>query len=87
MKIENLVCSGTFNQPLDLKRLASDCIYVEYGKNKYPGAYLKFNGHSVTVYRTGKYIMPGMRSFEDVVRTFSRMKEILAPFADVSLFS
>ncbi len=87
MKIENIVCSGSFNQPLDLIQLSSDCALVEYGKNRYPGAYLKFDGHSVTIYRTGKYIMPGMKSFEDVDRTFSRMKEILAPFTDISLFS
>ena len=87
VKIENIVCSGSFNQPLDLKRLASECSYVEYGKNRYPGAYLKFDSHSITIYRTGKYIMPGMRSFEDVDKTFSRMKIILAPFTDVSLFS
>ncbi len=86
VKIENIVCSGTFNQPLDLRQLADDCEFIEYGLNKYPGGYIKFDGHSVTIYRTGKYIMPGMRSFEDVENTFSKVKEILAPYTDVSLF-
>ncbi len=63
MKLENIVCSGSFNQKLDLIALSSSSEYIEYGKNRYPGAYIKFDGHSVTIYRTGKYIMPGMKSF------------------------
>lgn len=86
MKIENIVCSGSFNQVLDLKLLSKDD-HVEYGKNKYPGAYIKFNGHSVTLYRTGKYIMPGMRSFDDVRQTFEDVKCVLSPYVDVSKFS
>lgn len=87
MKIENIVSSGSFNQPIDLHKLSSNCSYIEYGKNRYPGAYLKFDGHSVTIYRTGKYIMPGMRSFQDMRQTFKRVKEILSPFTDVTLFA
>ena len=87
MKLENVVCSGTFNQELDLHALASQCKCAVYGKNRYPAAYLKFDNHSVTVYRTGKYIMPGMKSFDDVTNTFDKMKEILFPFTDTSLFS
>ncbi len=86
MQIENIVSSGSFNQELNLKELSKiDCI--EYGKNKYPGAYIKFNGHSVTIYHTGKYIIPGMRSFEELEETFTEIKNILSPYLDVSLFS
>ena len=69
MKIENIVCSGSFNQELDLTSLSRD-VHIEYKLNKYPGAYIKYNGHSITIYHTGKYIMPGMRSFDDVRQTF-----------------
>ena len=85
--MENIVCSGSFNQDLDLNQLSSNCHYVEYKKNRYPGAYIKYDGHSVTIYRTGKYIMPGMRSFEDVEQTFDKVKEILSPYVDTSLFT
>ncbi|AGI47817.1 TATA-box binding protein (TBP), component of TFIID and TFIIIB [Thermoplasmatales archaeon BRNA1] len=87
MKMENIVCSGSFNQELDLNLLSSRCPYVQYKKNRYPGAYLKFDGHSVTIYRTGKYIMPGMRSFEDIRQSFDKVKEILSPYADTSKFT
>lgn len=86
MHIENIVSSGSFNQEIDLKELSKiDCI--EYGKNKYPGAYIKFKGHSITVYRTGKYIIPGMKSFEELDDIFAEIKKILSPYLDVSLFS
>lgn len=84
MKVENIVCSGSLNTELDLKYLADHCSYAVYGRNKYPAAYIKFDGHSVTVYRTGKYIMPGMRSVKDIGSSFNRLLEILSPFVDTS---
>ncbi len=87
MKIENIVCSGSFNQELDLSELSNKCNYVEYKKTRYPGAYIKYNNHSITIYRTGKYIMPGMKSFDDIEQTFDDVKNILSPFTDVSKFS
>ena len=86
MKIENIVYSGTMNQELDLKMLGELCDCVEYGKNKYPGAYLIFDNHRITIYRTGKYIMPGMKSVEDMESSFEKMKSILSPYADTNLF-
>lgn len=86
MKIENIVYSGTLNQEFDLVRLRDVCDCVEYGKNKYPGAYLLIDNHRITLYRTGRYIMPGMKSAEDMENTFDRMKDILAPYADIQLF-
>ena len=86
VKIENIVCSGTFNQLIDLKRLSDECNLFEYGRNRYHGGYLRFDSHSVTVYRTGSYIIPGLRSFDDVHTSFSKVKEILSPYLDVSLF-
>lgn len=87
MKLENIVCSGSLNQSIDLDLLAASCPSIEYKKNRYPGAYLKFDGHSITIYRTGKYIMPGMRSFDDVEKTFDKVKEILSPYVDPSKFT
>ena len=84
VKIENIVCSGALNCRIDLKDLASKCQYVVYDKNKYPGGYVKFDNHSITIYSTGKYIMPGMRSFDDVKSSFIRFTEILSSYLDLS---
>lgn len=87
MEIKNIVCSGSFNQTIDLKMLSENDSRIEFGKNKYPGAYIKFNNHSITIYHTGKYIMPGMKNIDDIDTSFSGIKEILSPFYDTSLFT
>lgn len=87
MKIENIVSSGSFNQSLDLAQLSSSCPHIEYKKNRYHGAYIKFGGYSVTIYRTGKYIMPGLKSLDDIEKVFDKIKEILSPYADTALFT
>ncbi|MBE6522525.1 MAG: hypothetical protein E7Z62_05290 [Thermoplasmata archaeon] len=84
MKIENIVCSGALNCRIDLKKLSDECKYFVYGRNRYPGGYLKFDDHSITVYSTGKYIMPGMRSMDDARQSFEKMREILGEHIDVS---
>ena len=84
VKIENIVASGALNCEIDLRKLSEQCPYVVYGKNKYPGGYVKFDGHSITIYRTGKYIMPGMTSFEEMTSVFDKFVSILSPFIDTS---
>ena len=64
MIIENIVSSGSFNQTLDLGLLSAECPFIEYDVKKYHGAYIKVNNHSVTIYRSGKYIMPGIKTIE-----------------------
>ena len=78
------MASGALNCEIDLRKLTDQCPYVEYGKNKYPGGYVKFDGHSITIYRTGKYIMPGMTSFEELDACFQKFLSILSTYLDVS---
>ena len=77
VKIENMVASGSLGVDLDLADLSSKEALIIYGQNKYPGAYVKFGGHSVTIYRTGKYIIPGMKSEEELQRVFTEFREIM----------
>lgn len=79
MKLENIVCSGALNQPVDLVSISKKCNCFMLSKNKYPAAYLHINSHSITIYRTGKYIMPGMKNTEDISDTFFKMIETLTP--------
>ena len=85
VKTENIVCSGSFNQPINLSLLAKEGV-IEYDPEMYHGGYIKMKNHSVTIYRSGKYIMPGIKSSEDAAETFAKMKEILAPHLDTALF-
>lgn len=87
MRIDNIVVSGSLNQSLDLEYLDKKIPQVAFDIKRYPGAYLRFDGHSITIYSTGKYIIPGMKSFEDVDLTFEKMTELLTPYVDVSLSS
>ena len=84
MKIENIVSSGSLNCEIDLRKLSEECDQVVYGKNRYPGGYVKFDGHSVTIYRTGKYIMPGMKSIDEMDSCFQKLLSILSSYIDVS---
>lgn len=87
MKIQNIVCTGSFNQVIDLESLSIKCFYVNFGQNNYPAAYFKKDSKSVTLYRNGKYIMQGMKSLEEVDVLFSVLKDELSSFLDVSLCS
>ena len=87
MQIENIVSSGSFNQEIDLQRLSESLDCIHYGHNRYPAAYARFDGHSITIYHTGKYIMPGMRSVEQTAEVFDKLKSMLSPYIDVSLSS
>jgi transcription initiation factor TFIID TATA-box-binding protein len=86
VKIENIVCSGTLNQEINLMDLSRAGV-IEYDPEMYHAGYIKTNGHSITLYRTGKYIMPGMKSFEDMKDTFDKVCSILSTVLDEGRFS
>jgi len=71
--IANAVGSGDLNTELALDALEADLTtpYVEYDPSNYHGLYLRpeENGPLITVYRSGKYIVSGCSSFEELHRT------------------
>ena len=86
MKVENIVCSGSFNQELNLPDLARAEL-IDYDPEMYHGGYIKTNGHSVTIYRSGKYILPGMKSISDMKATFESVISILGSALDLTKIS
>ena len=84
MKIENIVCSGSLNCQLDLKDLSNKCPSVQYGVKRYPGAYLTVDGYKTTLYRTGKYIMQGLKSFDEIEPEFQRICGVLSEYVELS---
>ncbi len=86
MEIVNIVASGTLGQEVDLLRLSATCPNVHYDAEMYHGGYLKIGGRSITIYRSGKYIMPGLKSVEELDTLFPMMRNELDHEMDSSLF-
>lgn len=73
IKIANVVGSGNIGVELDISEIESDINlpYTEYEPSNYHGLYLRLveNGPLITVYRSGKYIISGCSSFEQLHKT------------------
>ena len=82
----NIVASGSLSVELDLERLANDIDgpIAHYDPDKYPGMYLRFgeNGSLITVYRTGKFIISGADSEEEV---YSLRERFLGLFSQMNV--
>ena len=62
MEIVNIVVSGSFNQKVDLQALMALGDVYSYDPEMYHGGYIRLSSAKVTVYRSGKYIIPGIKS-------------------------
>ena len=85
MKIVNLVGSGSLNQIVDLESLANAHL-IDYDPNFYHGGYIKTCSHPITLYRSGKYIIAGSKSFEELIAVYHQMKDVLVAQLDISMF-
>lgn len=70
VKVVNMVGSGSLNAELDLETLSEEIGQprARYDPDKYPGMYLRFEEEAplITVYRTGKYIITGPTSKDEL---------------------
>ncbi len=73
ISIANAVGSGDLGVELDVAEVESDLDlpYTEYDPSNYHGLYLRLvvDGPLITVYRSGKYIIVGCTSFEELYET------------------
>ena len=71
--IANAVGSGDLGMELDLANVGSDfnLPYTEYDPSNYHGLYIRLveEGPLITVYRTGKYIISGCSTLEQLYET------------------
>lgn len=87
VEIVNVVGSGALGVEVDINTLASDIPEAEYDPENYHGMYLRFKENSplITLYRSGKYIITGADSADDLFgmreRTLNLLQEmgIVAP--------
>lgn len=70
VKVVNMVSSGSLDLELDLETLSEEIgqPQAQYDPDKYPGMYFRFEKEAplITVYRTGKYIITGPTSKEEL---------------------
>ena len=87
MKIVNIVASGSFNQKIDLAALSVLGDRYSYNREKYIGGYLTLSSAKVTIYRTGNYIIYGIKSVESISSLWEELVSLLFTHLDVSLFA
>jgi transcription initiation factor TFIID TATA-box-binding protein len=82
MKVVNMVGSGSLDAELELKTLSEEIgqPQARYDPDKYPGMYFRFkeDGPLITVYRTGKYIITGSTSEEELFDLRERFLKFLS---------
>lgn len=79
-EIVNIVTSGSLGQRVNLMDLAYAIPEFSYNPEGYHGGYLKLSKYTATVYSTGKYIIPGVKTFEDVE---SNHQELVSSFRNI----
>lgn len=83
MKIINIVCSGDLHQTIlfqRLEELPSDS--YRYDPEQYHGAYILISGGKVTLYRSGKYIIYGLKSLDQIDGAYLEFLSIISPIID-----
>lgn len=81
IKTVNIVGVGLLDQEFDLNSLAATLPQsVRYEPEMHPGLYLRIENNSplITIYRTGKFIVTGAKSKQDVHRTKNEGISILS---------
>ena len=79
--IQNIVVKSSLktslnpNLELDLKKLSEKLVNVEYNSNRFPGLFLRLNNPKcvIIIFRNGKLILTGIKSFVDIDLVISRL--------------
>ncbi|MDN5338903.1 MAG: transcription initiation factor TATA-box-binding protein [Euryarchaeota archaeon] len=88
MKIINIVASGDLHQSVSFERLPElpDTNY-RYNPENYHGAYILLSRGKATIYRSGKYIIYGLASLDEVDTSYREFLTLISPLIDPSLAS
>jgi len=88
MKLINIVASGDLHQPVPFERLPElpDTNY-RYNPENYHGAYILLSRGKATIYRSGKYIIYGLTSLDEVDASYREFLTLISPLIDPSLAS
>jgi transcription initiation factor TFIID TATA-box-binding protein len=86
VEVVNVVGSGSLGIEIDIGMLSADIPAAEYNPDNYHGMYLRLaeDAPLVTIYRSGKYIITGASSKEEL---FETRREALKQLAETGLVS
>ena len=84
MKIINIVASGDLHQSVDFNQLIGIGERFRFDPNKYHGGYLSLQEGQATIYRSGKYILCGIKSVNHIPELWSEVSSQLSPYLDMS---
>lgn len=82
-EITNIAVNGDLETPLQLEalsmKLTADGIDVEYEPEQFPAAIVKLDSPPVTflLFSTGKFVIQGLRRFEDIEPAIERVQALL----------
>ena len=77
INVRNIVASADVGKELKLHELAYAIEDSEYNPEAFPGMKLRVSGAHILIFRTGKAIVPGLKSIEDVKPTVEALKNLL----------
>ena len=82
--IDNIVTSGSLGQKIKLEDL-NTMPNFSYDPELYHGGYLKLSKYTSTIYSSGKYIIPGIQSIDDIELNHNELIDSLREFIDINL--
>ena len=85
-QITNIVLYGDLHQPVSFPRLYELGSAFIYKPTSYHASYVQLSRAKVVLYRSGKFILTGVKSYEDIAKLWSEFKALLRPFLDIGLF-
>ena len=79
MKIVNIVYSGNLECEINFERFRElGASIFSYNPKSYHGAYFQLSKGKVTLYRSGKYIIVGLKSLDDIESAFKEFFSIIS---------
>lgn len=83
MQIINIVSSGDLRQAIPFQRLEElPSASYRYDPDQYHGAYILISTGKVTLYRSGKYIIYGLKSLDQIDGAYQEFLAIISPIID-----
>jgi len=78
MEIVNIVATGDLGEKINLHDLSIMLpTQFRYDPELYHCGYLEVEDKSISIFSSGKYIMPGLKNLDEVDKIFSQMIDIL----------